>query len=113
MVASVQMKFSMRFALTPVWIETFRNLPNRILRGDGLGMDALAFSAGRRGLTAGNGCKAIPPTSHEITFASLDACGSASHPARDAPMSTGFGVPEHQGEGSLLPMLVRSGNLSL
>ena len=57
--------------------------------------------------------KAPPPTSHEITFASLDAYGSAGHPARDAPMVTGFGVPEYQGEGSLLPILVRSGNLSL
>jgi hypothetical protein len=26
---------------------------------------------------------------------------------------TGFGVPEHHGDGSTLPMLVQSGNLSL
>jgi hypothetical protein len=26
---------------------------------------------------------------------------------------TGFGVPEHHGDGSALPILVRSGNLSL
>jgi hypothetical protein len=26
---------------------------------------------------------------------------------------TGFGVPEHHGDGSALPMLVQSGNLSL
>ncbi|MDQ6870279.1 MAG: hypothetical protein M3178_18830 [Pseudomonadota bacterium] len=26
---------------------------------------------------------------------------------------TGFGVPEHHGDGSALPMLVHSGNLSL
>jgi hypothetical protein len=47
-------------------------------------IDALAFApaAGREWLN-----KAPPPTSHEITFASLDACGSAGHPARDAPMS--------------------------
>jgi hypothetical protein len=25
---------------------------------------------------------------------------------------TGFGVPEHHGDGSALPMLVQSGNLS-
>jgi len=37
---------------------------------------------------------------------------SLSSGARRADIA-GFGVPEHQGEGSLLPMLVRSGNLRL
>jgi hypothetical protein len=37
---------------------------------------------------------------------------SALSGARPADV-TGFGVPEHHGDGSALPMLVQSGNISL
>jgi hypothetical protein len=54
--------------------------------------------------------KALPPTSHKITLRPLRCGGMLVIRRADV---TDFGVPEHQGDGSLLPMLVRSGSLSL
>ena len=71
---------------------------------------ALALGAGRRALTAGNG--STKPFRQRRTRLLLRPLRRGGELVIRRADPGGFGVPEHQGEGSLLPMLVRSGNLS-
>ena len=61
---------------------------------------------------------AMPPADfvlHESLFqvAHFQMLTKSALPGARRADVTGFGVPEHHGDGSALPMLVQSGNLSL